>query len=294
MGESAAVLADTESLELLERWMSKELIRLREQAGLSQEQAAERLACSRAHISHLETGRNFATQAEVEVLFAYYKCPELVQRFLRALRLVKNLEPLDVASDNDPDSFRTFGGLEAGAAVKHGVNLLALDGLVQADAYMHMLLTAFDPAAAPEVIEHRMRKRRRRQEAITRSRHPLELHLIIPDELVDDALPDEVMVPQLELLYELTGLANVHAVIAPRGCALVRAQHHPWARLEFEIPGDDGLVYLDTSPKGITYKKKAEIEIYKERAAALRDASWDEDQSRRRIHEVLTLRKGNT
>lgn len=302
-------MSEVISPAVLKRWIRSELRRRREAAKKDQKDAAKRLECAPSRISHLESGRNLPDRATVEILFAFYGCPEAIEPFMERVKQADSGKQVDIASDIDPGRFDLYAGLEEGATEKHAADLMALNGLVQVRGYSEPLLRFYDPDASDEEIERRLHLRHLRGSALTRQDNPLRLWLVISQHLLlDNVGGPAVMRSQLEHLLDLSDLPNVDIqVLSPENdeddeetlrnplrstlprLALLgghRAVHGPFAILKFPIPEDPGLVYIDTAVKGIFFEELDEIQRYEKIMNNLRAAALSQAKSRRLIDKL--------
>ncbi len=252
-------MPEVTSQAVLKRWMAFELRRRREAASMptdsggvrkvQQNDAAQLLGCKREKIAHLESGRNVPTKLEVEALFDLYGCPDDVGWFLEMVKKIDRRRRTNPPErSHEPSRYGLYAGLEEGAAAVEGADL--------------------------EAILHR-------------EGNPVNLWLVIAWSVLED-LPgsNEDRHEQLGHLLELGALPNVDVQVLRRGAGVHKASRGPFTKLTFAIPGDHGLVYVETATKGLFFEEQDEIEKYDLIMNDLRAKAADQGESRRWIENL--------
>lgn len=111
--------------------LGRELRRLREQAQVSREEAAEELECNLSKISKIETGRMTLAPAEVKNLVKLYRVPDdEAEQIFAIAREARKRETFRV-----PAWVREYVGLEAEAVEIKTFQMDLVPGLLQTTAY---------------------------------------------------------------------------------------------------------------------------------------------------------------
>ncbi|MGH3684231.1 MAG: helix-turn-helix domain-containing protein [Pseudonocardiaceae bacterium] len=259
---------------VLRRWLAFELARLRNAAGLSQQQAADRLGRVQSHISNLERGpgaknrRNIPALAEVEMLLDLYGRKDLIAQFRQLLEQSKRKHWWEgLTKDVIPPLFDFYLGLEEGAVSLECYDALTVTGLLQCRAYAQVLLRCHGSALPDEEVARQVDLRLRRQDVLDRPEDPLRLWAILDESVLHRMIGGpEVMAAQLDHLLKLTERPEIQLQVLP---AVLPATHgvHPglhgsFTRMTFPTPGDPGLVYLESSLGGSYHEAQAEIDEY--------------------------------
>ncbi|MFD2079099.1 Helix-turn-helix domain-containing protein [Actinopolymorpha cephalotaxi] len=143
----------------ISRWrLSKELKRLREEAGRSFDDSAELLGCSPSKIRKIEAGEVGVVKAELDLLLDLYKVDdEQLASLLRDLQKLGKQRGWWAPLGSLPKQYSVFVGLESEALRIRQFEPLVLPGLLQTEEYASALdamctfLTADEQARAVKV-----------------------------------------------------------------------------------------------------------------------------------------------
>jgi transcriptional regulator with XRE-family HTH domain len=238
------------------RRLGAELRRLREDAGMTLEQAANALECSMSKISRLETGKGLPKQRDVRDLTRLYgKAAE--GRLEPLLRLAREgaragwwqeYTPLLTAEPFVFDGADRYVALESDASWLRAYDPTCFHGLLQSEVYIRGLLGAVLPHHPQDEIEKLVEFRLRRQEVLTRNDSPLEVHEVIDESVFRRTVGDDaVMVRQLDHLIELSSLANLTIQILPFTAGFLRATGAgQFLVLGFDYTADQDVVFVES------------------------------------------------
>ncbi|MGH7743362.1 MAG: helix-turn-helix domain-containing protein [Candidatus Dormibacteria bacterium] len=144
---------------LRKRQLAELLQKLRHEAGAGMIRVQEELGCSRAKVTHLETGRNLPSKPDLELMLRLYG----------RLDLLGELETVRVAAHEQswfdtyrlPRWMRGYIGLETDAVEARCFALELVPGLLQTEAYARDTLVR--QGNSPEDVERGVRVRLERQ-----------------------------------------------------------------------------------------------------------------------------------
>ncbi|MEE1776368.1 helix-turn-helix transcriptional regulator [[Kitasatospora] papulosa] len=151
-------------LTVRQRRLGSELRRLREHAGLTLAQAAERLGADRTTISNTESGRFGVSPQRVRAWADHYKCPD--QAYVDAL--------VAMAAERGRGWWEHYRGelaedaldlaeLEHHAAAIRSVQAMYMPGLLQTEAYARSVFGESVPPPSPtrqrRLLSHRLQRR---------------------------------------------------------------------------------------------------------------------------------------
>jgi transcriptional regulator with XRE-family HTH domain len=226
------------------RQLRKELLRLREAAGISMEAAASRLDWSKAKISRIETGRSRVTPSDVRLLLDEYGVVDKRERQVL----------IDLAREarkqgwwhNYPDVIASpYVGFEAEASRLRTYQTQLVPGLLQTGGYVRALLTSVRPALSQGEIDRRVEARATRQERLMQSDHP-HLWAILDETVLRRPVGGAgVMREQLARLREAARLPNVTLQVLPFSAGSHSAMGVPFVILDFDGPNAISAVYLE-------------------------------------------------
>lgn len=226
------------------RQLRKELLRLRDEAGLSTEDVAGQLDWSKAKVSRIETGRNRVSPSDVRLLLDVYGVAD--QREREALIELARQARKPGWWHNYPDVIASpYVGFEAESTSLRAYQTQLVPGLLQSEDYIRALLHSVRPAVPAGEIERRVAARMARQELLERPDAP-NLWCILDETVLHRAVggPD-VMRGQLTHLAEVMERPNVTLQVLPFGAGSHAAMGVPFVILGFDGPSPVSVVYLE-------------------------------------------------
>lgn len=206
--------------------LGQELIRLRDQAGLTQGQAAKAAGCATSTIHNVESGTTgFRRIEQLTALLGEYKLSKPDREMLMDFyRQAKGDDWWTTSISVLPSGMSLFLALESGAnALRwwcHGV----INGLVQTPEYAHALIMSAKVAndTTDHFVEQAVDVRLKRQRRITDE--GLEFHCIMDEAALSNTVgSSEIMRAQLQAIAELDQLPNVTIQIIPKRAPTYRA-----------------------------------------------------------------------
>ncbi|GGV11567.1 transcriptional regulator [Actinomadura cremea] len=228
--------------------LRSELVRLRKDKGLTQEQVARRLEWSPSKLIRVEGGKNAITRTDLQALLSVYDVTsegrqERLQALARGAR-----EPAwwNAYKGEFDDSFLNFVGYAAGAAYIRHFHGTVVPGLLQTEAYAEVLSTGM-VSTQKQAFGVRLRMQRQ-QELAARENPPRQSYII--DEAVirrhvgiktDPAImPDQLL--HIADAAERDELLSIRVIPFNIGAHL--GLHGPFTILEFE-GGLSNVLYLE-------------------------------------------------
>lgn len=240
------------------------LRRLREDRGISREDAGYTIRASGSKISRMELGRVALKERDVADLLTLYGvsgAPEC-GTVLELARRASVPGWWRAFSDYVPNWFEPYLGLEQGASVIRSYEIQCIPGLLQTEDYARAIIGLGHRAAGEEEAEARVRLRMRRQQIITRP-DPARLWAIIDEGALRRPVGGRaVMRGQIEHLIGSAALSNVTIQVLPFGATAHAAAAGPIAILRFpewELPD---VVYLEQLNGAIYPDRPADLERY--------------------------------
>lgn len=193
---------------------------LRAGAGLTTEQAAERLGFSRSKVSRLENGRRGASKGDIGRLCDLYKVSDEQRSRLGELA-VEGKQRVWWQSLNLP--YGDYIGLEAEAESISDYGLALVPGLLQTADYARALVRAGGPMLAPQIVEERVQARMARQRLLSSGEGP-DFTAVLDESVLHRVVGNTaVMLGQLKRLIEMAQWPNVTIRIVPYDAGIVPA-----------------------------------------------------------------------
>jgi transcriptional regulator with XRE-family HTH domain len=227
--------------------LARDLRKLREEAGLTQQEVAAQLKWSREKVLRIEKAAVSVNPADLRLLLPRYgvvdedTIAEYAERAIAAQRPGWN-EFKGVL----PGRYLTYLGFEEVATTMCQYHLSLIPGLLQTRPYMQDVLTRVSEIA-PRDVRRLTEARVRRQELLTAEQRP-EFRIIIDEAVVHRVVASpKVMREQLLHLQKMNQLDGVHLMLLP-----FTAGSHPGMRGAFNLltfkdaPYDD-LLYMETT-----------------------------------------------
>lgn len=271
------------------RRLGAALRRLREDAGLSTTEVAERLGWSHSKISRIETAKSPVTAADVQELLTHYEVPDQeAEALLRLAREAKQRGWWHSYSEVLPEWFESYLGLEAEASKLSAYEPLVIHGLLQTEEYAAAVLGAHPLRTTPDEIERSVELRRARQARLTRDGEPIVLDVVIGEGAVRQLVGGPcVMAAQLEYLAQAQGLPNVAIRVLPFTSGAHPALHGAFAVLEFPTAEDPRVVYIDNLSSSLYVESIREVGLYRLAYQQLQQQALQPDESMQLIVRLM-------
>ncbi|MGE5289769.1 MAG: helix-turn-helix domain-containing protein [Micromonosporaceae bacterium] len=243
--------------------LGTQLRRLREQAGITLEDAGHAIRASHSKMSRIELGRVGFKERDVADLLTLYGVTDEKQREA-ALKLAREANTpgwWHNYADVLPDWFETYVAFEEVATRIRAYEVQFVPGLLQTEEYTHAVARLGHPQASKNEIERRVTLRMARQKLLTDPGAP---HLwTVLDEAALRRCPcgPAGMREQLRRLITANAMPNVTIQVLP-----FRAGGHPAGAAftilrfaEAEIPD---VVYLEQLTSALYLEKQDAVDSY--------------------------------
>ena len=251
----------------------KVLRALREKAGLSQRELAQRVFCSGSLVSAIENGTKPAKL-------------DLVKRIDDALNAggaIIEAWPI-TTNGNYPEWFALVAELEKEACKVHEWELRTVPGLLQTPDYARVLMRAVRPRDNDEKIEADVNARLERQEIFSQDNPPMAWFVIDESILHRPIGGSRIMCNQLVKLEKLAGQTNVVIQVMPFTATGNPGVEGPLRVLEF--PDSAPVWYSEGWYTGRMAETKAEVSSAMTCFDLIRASALPPSESLRAIAEV--------
>jgi transcriptional regulator with XRE-family HTH domain len=274
------------------RQLGRHLRQLREEAGLTVQQAADALEWSTPRIWRVEKGAVAMRSFDVRNMCQIYGAPEQIMQALVGLaKETKAKGWWHSYGEVVPDWFELFVGLEAAAGTIRNYQPEMIPGLLQTQAYAEELYRV-EPSLTEEDVQRSVAVRLQRQKALTRPVQAPRYEVVLGEAALRRSLADrDAMAGQLRHLVEVGKRRNVSIRVL-----LIRAGLHraltcgAFAILDFPSgrggrTPEPSTVYSDSLTGALYLDKPHEVAAYSDVWSSLVAASLGEDDSMKLIHE---------
>ncbi|MEU9471126.1 helix-turn-helix transcriptional regulator [Streptomyces avermitilis] len=268
---------------LLKMLVGVQLAGCRDDAGLSQEQAARALGFSPAKLSRIEAGkgRRPPTEGDVRALLQLYGTDAYEASVL--LKLLQRAGEPGWWQRYDkrlmPEWFDRLVGLQEAAATIRTFEIQYVPGLLQTPAYTRAVVQRGLPTATAVEVQRRVELRTRRQEMLQRADAP-RLWAIVDESVLLRVLGSrDVMRDQLEHLITMAQRPQVTVQIVPLDVTNASAPAIPVTYLRFDGLDLPDIVYLEHIKSANFLEDRDETEEYRLTLDRLADEALDPHES---------------
>jgi transcriptional regulator with XRE-family HTH domain len=243
--------------------LGSQLRRLREEAGVTRQQAGYNIRGSESKISRLELGRVGFKERDVTDLLTMYGVEDATER-QTFLDMVKQ--------SNEPGWWRRFGetmpnwftdlvGLEEAAARIQIWEPLYVSGLLQIEGYARAIFSHGRPEMADDRVDQLVALRMRRQKMFSRPDAP-RVWMVLDESVLHRPIGGvKVLKRQIEYLLEMSALPHVSVQVLPYSRSGLSAEH-AFSLLRFGEPELPNIAYVEYLTGAHYIEKREEIEKY--------------------------------
>jgi transcriptional regulator with XRE-family HTH domain len=243
--------------------LGSQLRRLREEAGVTRQQAGYNIRGSESKISRLELGRVGFKERDVTDLLTMYGVEDATER-QTFLDMVKQ--------SNEPGWWRRFGetmpnwftdlvGLEEAAARIQIWEPLYVSGLLQIEGYARAIFSHGRSEMADDRVDQLVALRMRRQKMFSRPDAP-RVWMVLDESVLHRPIGGmKVLKRQIEYLLEMSALPHVSVQVLPYSRSGLSAEH-AFSLLRFGEPELPNIAYVEYLTGAHYIEKREEIEKY--------------------------------
>lgn len=244
--------------------LGAQLRRLREDRGISREDAGYEIRASDSKMSRLERGRVGFKERDVTDLMTLYGVEDEAQReaLLELARRANAPVWWHNYSDVVPSWFEVYVGLEDGASRIRTYEVQFVPGLLQTEEYARAVTMLGHGASAPQEVERRVELRMARQAVLTRAGAPHYWAVVDEAALRRPLGGAAVMRAQLERLIEATSMPNVTLQIVPFQRGGHAAAGGQFSILRFAEPDLPDIVYMEQLTSAVYLDKREDVDKY--------------------------------
>ncbi|MFE9675450.1 helix-turn-helix domain-containing protein [Streptomyces sp. NPDC006259] len=255
------------ALTLLKMLVGVQLTGIRDDVGMSQDQAARAVGFSPAKLSRIEAGkgRRPPTEGDVRALLSLYGTDEYEASVL--LRLLRRAGEPGWWQRYDkrlmPEWFDRLVGLQEAATAIRTFEIQYVPGLLQTPAYTRAVVQRGLPTAPVREVERRVELRTRRTRLLDRPDAP-QLWAVVDESVLLRVLGGpEVMREQLDHLVAMATLPHVTVQVVPLDVTHASAPAIPVTYLRFGGSDLPDVVYLEQIRSATFLEEQDETEEYR-------------------------------
>jgi transcriptional regulator with XRE-family HTH domain len=241
-----------------QRQLGSWLVKLRNQAECSVEDAAIHLGCSESKIRHLEAGRTKLKDDVLDKLFQLYGVTDEARK-----EFDKTRHRADQggwwSSYHLPEWFTPYLDFESDASEAMNFELDLIPGLLQTERYAYEVHRAMRYPTNPQDIGRRVGARMQRQKRLT-SDAPLELRAVVAESAFHRQVGGaDAMREQIDQVIAWCELPNVILQVLPYAAGAHASPSSAFVVLSFDHPDDESVAFVDTAIGGHTQNKPEDV-----------------------------------
>jgi len=267
-----------------------QLRRLREERGITRDDAGYVIRASGSKISRLELGRVSFKERDIADLLTFYGVDDVQQREA-LLELARDANTPGWWHDYDdilPSWFQTYVGLEEAASLIRSYEVQFVPGLLQSEDYARSVIVSGRPELRAEEVERRVNLRLERQKVLTRQYHPLQLWVVVDEAALRRPIGGtKVMRGQVQHLLEMSEMSNVTIQIMPFRFGGHAAEGGAFSILRFPEPDLPDVVYVEQLVSSLYLDKREHVDRYLETMNRLTVDSQPPDISAETLQKLL-------
>ena len=244
------------------RQFGNELRKLREVAGLTQEQAAGSLGKAPNKISRVENGKVSISKTDLDELLRLYKASAKDALWCRELatgaRRRRTRATAETTLYLGPKWFRAFRDFEQSASQIMQVGSEIVPGNLQTESYTRAMVSGRGSYPDHQTVEDTVRVRRDRQALLTRE-HAAQFTFVLSESALRRVIGGpKVMAEQLRHLAELALLPNVDIQVIPFDTLSYESLSYDFTVLRFDHDSATDIVYIEMYGDGVCLDKPPE------------------------------------
>ncbi len=246
--------------------LGSQLRKLREQKGISREEAGYTIRASESKISRMELGRVGFKERDVSDLLILYGMTRAEERDA-LLGLVRDANApgwWHRFADVLPSWFQSYVGLEAAASMIRTYEVQFVPGLLQTEDYARAVIRLGRTGTSDLDVDQRVTLRMARQQILGRSK-PVRVWAVLDEAVLRRPIGGiEVMRAQLEHLVAMAKVPNVTLQIVPFSAGGHAAAGGAFSLLRFPDAQMPDVVYAEQLTSALYLDKREDVDRYLE------------------------------
>ena len=276
-------MADS-SPTIRQRELGLRLRKLRTGLGLTVEDVADKLLCSAAKISRMETGARRPALRDVRDLCALYDVDESVAA--EFMKLTREAREQGWWTQYEDLGLYPYVGLEQDASSITAYSMYYMHALVQTEDYARAIIKAIAPKMDPVILQQCVEARLRRQELLERASPPNYRLLLDEAALRRPVGGLALMSTQIGKILELSAAGKVRVQLIPFAAGAYSVADISFTLLEFNEPVLPSVIYVESLVSGGYYERPVDVARYRESIENIRDSALSPRESEQRLLDM--------
>ncbi len=241
------MLSRVASPTLRRRRLARELVRLRNAASMTIEQASTAVGISASHLSRVERAQVGVRLPVVKLLLSTYEADaRTVTHLTDAAREATTRGWWQKHAGSIPEQYATYIGFEAEAEQIWNFEASAVPGLLQTADYTRAILSGSASRISDEETERRVEIRMQRQELLTQP-NPPKLWFVLDESVIRRRVGGaKTLAETLERIAEVAALPHVDVQVMPFAVGAHPGTPGSFVVLKFPESTDQPVVYIET------------------------------------------------
>ncbi|HEY1627744.1 MAG TPA: helix-turn-helix transcriptional regulator [Streptosporangiaceae bacterium] len=274
-----------------QRELGLRLRTLRTSLGLTVEDVAEKLLCSTAKISRMETAARRPVLRDVRDLCALYEVDEAVAAEL--MRLTREAREQGWWTQYDDLGLSPYIGLEQDATSITAFSMQYVHGLAQTEDYARTIIKAIAPKIDPAIHQQRVEARLRRQELLEQT-NPPRYRLLLDEAVLHRPVGGPVrgpalMAAQIQKVLDLAASDRATVQIIPFETGAYAVADIGFTLLEFNETFLLPVVFVEGLAGSQYYERAVDVARYRESIEYVRDSALSPRDSIQRLTDTRTI-----
>jgi len=232
----------------------------RENARVTQAQAARHVGCTPAKLSYMESGKTAQSPDDVAALMRFYAAEHEQVELTVSLAGRAGQGTLSTKhGDVLPDWFKLFVGLERLAQAQFEYADKVIPGQIQTPEYARALLgdsLHIPPMGTSQAVRARIDRQR-----VTDEQRPLKFSAVLEESVLDRMIGGtDVMADQLRSLRKLMALDHVELRVAPT--AVGAHEGLPGSFILLSFAQARGIAYVEYHIGALYLQDRADVDLY--------------------------------
>jgi transcriptional regulator with XRE-family HTH domain len=291
-------MTEQPTITMQKRQLGNELRKLREAAGLNQDEAAHHIGKAPNKISRVENGGVGISKLELDSLLELYNASPKDRLWCR--ELAKESRPKRGRAANQstlylgPQWFRAFRDFERDAREILTVGSEVIPGLLQTPAYIRGTCVGRGDDPTDTEVENIVRVRQERQQILARENPPAFSFIISESSLRRVIGSRAVMAQQLTYLAEVAQRPNIAVQVIPFDALSYDAPGTDFVVFRFDPIASNDILYIEIYEDALYPKSADFVHRYVELHARLQRGALGPLESRNFISRLAREFAGNT
>jgi transcriptional regulator with XRE-family HTH domain len=271
------------------RRLGNALKRAREDAGRTQDEAAQQIDAAGSKISRMELGQSGIRLTDLRILLDYYGVDAKEADWMQELARAGRQRGRWTAYRNViPDWFMTYVDLESDASEIRWYQPEVIPGILQVESYIRAMNSQGNQRASEEELEQQLKVRLARQSILHQASAP-DLHLILSESALRRNIGDEVVMrEQLLHVAELATLPCVDLQVLPFNSRTFGAAWGTFILLRFDHDAASDVVYLEDYTDATYLDRPDGVQAYNSLWSRLTAAALGQVESRQMILDLAS------